>query len=144
MSTSPFRGRTTLFLLLICLLAAIPMLWLGATSFIEYDGYWHLFIARQDWRDFLVDIQSTAHPPLFFLLLRAAAALGDGRLISRLISILSGIGATFLVGQIASKVTGSTAAAVLAAVVFGLSESTVVVSCEVRSYMLCVFLALLA
>src|SRR5207249_9782496 len=109
MSNSPFLSRTTLFLLLVCILAAIPMLFLGATSYIEYDGYWHLFIAKQDWRDFLVDFQATAHPPLFFLLLRAATALGDSLLICRPVSIVSGIGAVFVTGQIARKVNGSTA-----------------------------------
>jgi hypothetical protein len=37
------------FLLLgITLAALVPALVLGASEFISYDGYWHLFIAKQD------------------------------------------------------------------------------------------------
>ena len=91
-------SRTTAFLLLVCLLAAIPMLYFGVTYYIEYDGYWHVFIAKQAWSNLLVEYQATAHPPLFFLLLRAATGLGDSRLIYRLVSILSGIGAILVIG----------------------------------------------
>jgi len=59
-------SRTTVLLLFVCLLAAIPMFFFGATYYIDYDGYWHVFIARLDWRNMLVDSKATAHPPLFF------------------------------------------------------------------------------
>jgi uncharacterized membrane protein len=144
MSMSASLSRTTAFLLLVCLLAAIPMLYFGVTYYIEYDGYWHVFIAKQAWSNLLVEYQATAHPPLFFLLLRAATGLGDSRLIYRLVSILSGIGAIFVIGRIASKVTGSALAAVLTAFVFGLSEIAILISLEVRSYMLCALFVLLA
>ena len=120
------------------------MFFFGATYYIDYDGYWHVFIARLDWRNMLVDSKATAHPPLFFLLLKAVTKFGASRLVYRLISILSGIGATFLIGQIAHKVTGSTALASLTAFIFGLSQSTLAVACEVRSYMLCSFFVLVS
>jgi hypothetical protein len=137
-------SRTTLFLLLVCILAAIPMVYFGVTYYIEYDGYWHVFIAKQTWSNLLTEYQATAHPPLFFFLLRGAIAIGNSRLIYRLVSILSGLGAIFVIGQIARDVTGSTLAAVLTAFVFGLSESAILISLEVRSYMLCAFFVLLA
>ena len=137
-------SRTTVLLLFVCLLAAIPMFFFGATYYIDYDGYWHVFIARLDWRNMLVDSKATAHPPLFFFLLKAVTKLGASGLVYRLVSILSGIGATFLIGQIAHKVTGSTALASLTAFIFGLSQSTLAVACEVRSYMLCSFFVLLS
>ena len=137
-------SRTTPFLLLVCILAAFPMFYLGASYYIEYDGYWHVFIAKQTWSNLLTEYQATAHPPLFFFLLRAAMAIGDSRLIYRLVSILSGIGAVFVIGRIAGKVTGSAQIAVLTAFVFGLSASTILISLEVRSYMLCAFFVLLA
>jgi len=141
-SKSP--SRIAPFLLLVCLLAAIPMVYFGVTYYIEYDGYWHVFIAKQTWSNLLVEYQATAHPPLFFFLLRGAIGLGDSRLIYRLVSILSALGAIFVIGRIARDVTGSALAAVLAAFVFGLSESAIVISLEVRSYMLCAFFMLLA
>jgi 4-amino-4-deoxy-L-arabinose transferase-like glycosyltransferase len=143
-SKSLSMSRTTLLLLLVCIVAAIPMLYLGATYYIEYDGYWHVFIAKQTWSNLLSEYQATAHPPLFFFLLRAATTLGDSRLIYRLVSILSGIGAVFVIGRIAGKLTGSTSAAVLTALTFGLSASVILISLEVRSYMLCAFFTLLA
>ena len=137
-------SRTTVLLLFVCLLAAIPMFFFGATYYIDYDGYWHVFIARLDWRNMLVDSKATAHPPLFFFLLKTVTKFGASRLVYRLVSILSGIGATFLIGRIAHKVTGSTALAGLTAFIFGLSQSTLAVACEVRSYMLCSFFVLLS
>ena len=137
-------SRVNLFLLLVCILAAIPMVYFGATYYIDYDGYWHVFIAKQTWSSFLGEYQATAHPPLFFLLLRGAITIGDSRLVYRLVSILSGLGAIFVIGRIARDVTGSRLAAVLTAFMFGLSASVILISCEVRSYMLCAFLALLA
>ena len=77
--------RFNAFLLLVCFLAAIPMIYFGVTYYIEYDGYWHVFIAKQTWRNLLEEYQATAHPPLFFFLLRGAIALGDSRLIYDLI-----------------------------------------------------------
>jgi 4-amino-4-deoxy-L-arabinose transferase-like glycosyltransferase len=136
--------RMTLFLLLVCIVAAIPMFYLGATYYIEYDGYWHVFIAKQTWSNLLTEYQATAHPPLFFFLLRAATVIGDNRLIYRLVSILSGIASVFVIGRIAGKLTGSAPTALLTAFVFGLSASTILISLEVRSYMLCAFFTLLA
>jgi hypothetical protein len=52
-------------LIFIALAAALPRLLLGASQFIEYDGYWHVFIAQQDnWASFWADIYANAHPPL--------------------------------------------------------------------------------
>ena len=57
-----------LLLLGIALLGAIPRLYLGATQFIEYDGYWHVFIATQDdWQQFRWEYNANFHPPLFYL-----------------------------------------------------------------------------
>jgi hypothetical protein len=139
-----YGHRTSLSLALVCALAAIPLLYFGATYYIEYDGYWHVFIAKQTWSNFLVEYQATAHPPLFFVLLRGALAIGDSRLIYRLVSIFSALGAIFLMGRNTLRLTGSGLTAVLAAFVFGISESTLLVALEVRSYALCVFFALAA
>src|SRR4051794_31379117 len=118
-------SRITALLLFVCLLAAIPMFYFGYTYYIEYDGYWHVFLAELDWRSMLFESKATAHPPLFFFLLKAFTNFGSSRLVYRLPSILSGIGATFLIGRIAYKVTGSTALAVLTGFIFGLSQSAV-------------------
>ena len=49
----------------IALLALIPMLLLGSSQFVEYDGYWHVWISQQDrWFNFIREYQADAHPPL--------------------------------------------------------------------------------
>ena len=84
------------------LAAAVPRLLLGASQYIEYDGYWHIFIAQQDnWNRFWLEIYANAHPPLYFLLLKAALRLGHSLIVYRSISLLTGIGSVALVGWIA-------------------------------------------
>src|SRR3984957_6412525 len=87
------------------LAAAVPRLLLGASQYIEYDGYWHVFIAQQDnWHNFWEDIEANTHPPLYFLLLKAVMHLGRSPLIYRSISLVTGIISVFTVGWIARKV----------------------------------------
>jgi hypothetical protein len=131
------RDRFVLGLVLITLIAAVPRLVLGASQFIEYDGYWHVFIAQQDnWQNFWADIQANAHPPLYFLLLKAVIHLGRSPLIYRSISLVTGIVSVFTVGWIARKVVKSHLWAWTAALAYGLAMPGIIVSNEVRSYML--------
>ena len=132
-------------LILIALAAALPRLLLGASQFIEYDGYWHVFIAQQDnWASFWADIYANAHPPLYFLLLKAVLHFGHSLLVYRSISILTGVASVYLVGSIALQVTGSNVRAYQSALAYGLALPGIVVSCEVRSYMLSVFFVLVS
>ena len=138
-------GRPGLILVFIALAAAVPRLLLGASQFIEYDGYWHVFIAQQDnWDNFWADIYVNAHPPLYFLLLKVALHLGHSLMVYRSISLLTGIASVFLVGRIALKVTGSNIRAYQTALAYGLALPGIIISCEVRSYMLSVFFVLLS
>ncbi|HEY3823655.1 MAG TPA: hypothetical protein VGL82_03810, partial [Bryobacteraceae bacterium] len=138
-------GRSGLILILITLAAAIPRLILGASQFIEYDGYWHVFIAQQDnWANFWNDVYVNAHPPLYFLLLKAVLHLGRSLLIYRSISLVTGIASVFLMGRIALKVTESNIRAYQTALAYGFALPAIILSCEVRSYMLSVFFVLLS
>jgi hypothetical protein len=138
-------GRFAVILVLISLLAAIPRLLLGVSQYIEYDGYWHVFIAQQDnWQNFWADIYANAHPPLYFLILKAALWLGHSLLVYRSVSLLAGIASVFLVGWIARKVTASNLLSSECALAYGLALPGIIVSCEVRSYMLSVFFVLLS
>ncbi|HEX4228848.1 MAG TPA: hypothetical protein VHZ07_09260 [Bryobacteraceae bacterium] len=141
----PSRGWFILALILIAIIAAIPRLSMGASEHIEYDGYWHVFIAQQDnWNNFWREVYDNAHPPLFYLLLKLVIHLGRSLLIYRAISILSGALSVFLVGWIGRKVTGSKAWACEVALAYGLALPGIIISCEVRSYMLSVFFVLLS
>jgi hypothetical protein len=138
-------ARPWLILICIALAAALPRLLLGASQFIEYDGYWHVFIAQQDnWPSFWADVYANAHPPLFFLILKAALPFGHSLLVYRSISILTGVASVLLVGRIALKVTSSNMRAYQSAVAYGLALPGIIVSCEVRSYMLSVFFVLVS
>jgi hypothetical protein len=125
------------------LLGAIPRLYLGATQFIEYDGYWHVFIATQDdWQESRWDYNSNFHPPLFCLLLKLAIRFGRTRLVYRAISLAAGIAAIFVIGQIAKKVSRVSYMPAFAAFAYGIALPSIIISCEVRSYMLSVFFVL--
>jgi 4-amino-4-deoxy-L-arabinose transferase-like glycosyltransferase len=132
-------------LLGIALLAALPRLYLAATQFIEYDGYWHVFIAMQDnWQQFQWEYQSNFHPPLFYLLLKVALLFGHNRMVYRAISLLTGVAAVFVIGKIAGRVSLRRETAVVAALTYGLALPAIIISCEVRSYMLSVFFVLVS
>lgn len=145
MTPQRLNTRSSRTLILIALASAVPRLWLGASQFIEYDGYWHVFIAQQDkWKNFWADIYANAHPPLFFLLLKFLMMFGRSVLLYRSISIATGVASVFLVGWIAWKVTRSNMRAYQAALAYGLALPGIIVACEVRSYMLSAFFVLIS
>src|SRR5579862_6761907 len=93
-----------LALLGIALLSLIPRLLLGMSQYVEYDGYWHVWIAQQDrWANFIREYQGDAHPPLYYLLLRASLWLGRTQLAYRIISLLAGTASVFILGRTALK-----------------------------------------
>ena len=130
-----------LLLLGITILCLIPRLILGASQFIEYDGYWHVWIAHQlQWGNFISEYQANAHPPLYFPLLRLTFWLGHTNLSYRAISILTGAGSVYLVGMIAWRAVRSQIWAALAAFAYGLALPSILISEEVRTYMMAAFL----
>ena len=132
-------------LLAVCLLAGIPMMYLAANQFVEYDGFWHVFIAQQDnWHAFWWEYMHNDHPLLFYLLLKALVKVGRSVLVYRSISVLSGLGSVYMLGRIARKLSSSAAIPVLTAMAFGLSMPTVEIAISVRSYMLSIFLVLVS
>jgi hypothetical protein len=142
----PSRSATfNWWLLAVALIAAVPRLYLGATQFIEYDGYWHVFIASQDdWHQFYKEYQSNFHPPLFYLLLKVTMWFGSTPLVYRAISLLTGVAAVFVTGKIAERLSFHQYTPVVAALAYGLALPSIIISCEVRAYMLSVFFILLS
>lgn len=139
------RRKFALGLALIVLVSAVLRILLGASQYIEYDGYWHVFIAQQDkWSNFWEDIRVNAHPPLFFLFLKFIIHFGRSVLLYRSISLVTGIVSVYSVGFIARKVTQSDLWAWTAALAYGLALPAIIVSCEVRSYMLSMFFILIS
>lgn len=137
--------RPDLLLLAICAIAAIPRLYLGLTEFVEYDGFWHVFIAQQDtWKNFWWEYMHNDHPLLFYLMLKVLVHFGRSVLLYRAISILCGVGTVYMVGRIAGKLSSSRFATPLTALAFGLAMPAIEISVSVRSYMLSVFFVVLS
>ncbi len=113
-------------------------LYVGLTHPIDYNGFWHVFIARNLSREF----HGLAHPPFFLLLLKAVDAVSHSRLAYLSISILSGLGAVALVHRILEKLRTSRAVAFLGALTMATAPSAIFLSCAVQSYMLAVFFIL--
>jgi len=123
----------------------VPRLLLGTSQPIDYDGYWDIFVARQDdWARFWADAFALAHPPLYFLLLKPFLYFGHSLLVYRSVSILAGVASVFQVGRISRKVTGSNIRSYQSALAYGLALPGIIVSCEVRSYTLSIFFVLLS
>jgi hypothetical protein len=89
--------RFSFLLAAITLAALVPALVLGASEFISYDGYWHVFIAKQDqWKQFLFEYRRDAHPVLYQLLLRlTSSVLGNSRLAHRAASIIPSMASVY-------------------------------------------------
>jgi hypothetical protein len=132
-------------LALIALGAAAPMVYFAVRQGIEYDGWWHIFIAREvPWARFWRDVVDNAHPPTFYLLLRAVTLLGSERLVYRSVSIVVAVAATVVIGRIARRVYRAAAVSLLCAFAFGFALTTVVMASAVRSYMLSAALVVMA
>ena len=137
--------RPDLLLFVVCLVAAIPMLSLGASQFVEYDGFWHVFIAQQDnFRAFWWEYMHNDHPLLFYLLLKVVVSLGRSVLLYRAISVASALGSVFVLGRIARKLSSSPLTPPLTALAFALSMPAIEIANSVRSYMLSTFFVLLS
>jgi len=125
----------------VALICLIPRLIPGASQYIEYDGYWHVWIAQQDrWDNFIREYQSNAHPPLYFLLLKLSFLFGRTNLTYRSVSILAGTASIYVLGKTALKAMRSPVWAALAAFAYGLALPSILLSNEVRTYMLSAFL----
>lgn len=139
------RYSTSQVLLLISLAVGIPRVYFASRTHIDYDGYWNVFIAMQDrWEILWRECLANPHPPLFSLLLKVWLLLGHSTLVYRATSILMGVGSVFVVGKIAEKLSLWRYTAAIAALSYGLSLPAIIISNEVRPYMLCVFFVLLS
>jgi hypothetical protein len=140
-SSAEARRHFNLALIAIALLCLIPRLLFATGQFVEYDGYWHVWIAQQDrWANFVREYQTNAHPPLYFLLLRLSFLLGRAQVAYRSVSLISGTASIYILGKTALKAMHSPIWAALAALAYGLALPSIVISNEVRTYMLAAFL----
>jgi hypothetical protein len=124
-------------------LCGLTLVSIGGREWIHYDGYWHIFIARQNqWNAFWNEVRLNAHPPLYYLLLKAATLFGRNELAYRSVSILATLGSVWFLARIVRNTTQTDWLAPLAALAFGLALNTISVGLEVRAYMLSALLVL--
>jgi len=145
--TAAARRRAYIAALTVVLAAGAGVLvFLGSREFIGYDSYWHVFIARQDrWPNFWREVRQNAHPPLFYLLLRAAASwIGSTLLAYRAVSIAAIVACGGLVARIVRRTTSNRPLAVVAAAAFASAFGVLMTGLEVRAYALCAAFTLLA
>ena len=122
------------------------MIVLSRSELIGYDGYWHIFVARQDdWRSFWEQALATAHPPLLYALVKVATIVfGAGVVAYRLVPMAGALGSTWLLGRIVERTTVQPILPAVAAFAFGSSLTTVTIALDIRSYTLGTFFVLWA
>jgi len=120
---------------IVAAISSAVLCWFGVHQFVGFDSFWHVFIARQEtWKAMWREILENAHPPLFYLLLKAAIfSLGQSFLAYRALSIAGIAIATVFVAWSTATITRA-ALAIIAAAAFGLSASAIDTGLEVRSY----------
>ena len=129
---SASRRRARGWLLAVSLFSLAPRLVDGALRPIDYNGYWHVFIARnlpREWR-------RLPHPPLFLVLLRAADAVSHSVFAYRLVSLVAGAGVVYLTGRILLALGTLPSVTVLGALAMALAGNAITLSNEVQSYSL--------
>ncbi len=148
-ASAPREANSRVFwlvLLLTTLTGLAIRLYIGWKTYIDFDEWQHIFIASgARWEDVAFELQTNAHPPFFFLLLRGLSHFSPKNpLVYRSFSIAAGAGSIIVVGLIARKILDSRIVQLLCAAVFALSADAIGISVEIRSYQVAVFLALLA
>ena len=125
-------------LVLVAALSLVPRLFDALVRPIDYNGYWHLFIARNLSREWL----NLQHPPLFLVLLKAVDALRHAPLVYRSISLVAGAATVYLVGRVLAKLGTQPPVPALGALATAFASSAITLSNEVESYSLCAALLL--
>lgn len=135
---APLGARLLLFG--VSALALALRVWVSGRQPMNYNGGWHLFIARNLTREY----RNLAHPPLFLLLLKVCDAASHTLLAYRFIPILAGVGSVVLVGTILEKLGTLRPVAVFGAFLVACSQSAILLSLEMEGYTLCVFFVLVS
>jgi hypothetical protein len=129
----------------IAAVALVIRAYIGSIEFMEFDEWQQVFMASAPrWKDLAYELNAEAHPPAFYLILKALITLGHSKLLYRCIALVPGTGSVVLVGIIARKLLRSSAMALLCAAALALSTAAITISIEVRQYQLAVFFLLVA
>jgi len=135
-------GVPSLALAALALCAGV-LFYLAPREQLGYDSFWHVFVARQDhWWQFWFEVADNAHPPLYYLVLKATLLLGNSLVVYRLPSMASTVISGALLYGIAARVVANRWLPGIATLAFCLSYTTITVGLEARSYALATSLTL--
>jgi hypothetical protein len=129
------RGRAAAGLVFVLAVALALRLLFALTHPLDYNAYWHVFIARNLSREHA----QLAHPPLYLLLLKAADAASHSPLAYQMVALLSGLGVVVLARSILLRLRASRTSAELAALTMAVALPAVILSTGAQSYMLAAF-----
>ena len=132
--------RRSLGLFLAAATAVVPRLVFSRVNPVNYDGYWHIFIARNLPREFA----ALAHPPLFPILLRGTDAIRHFEVLVSLDLARGGYRGGLFFGLALQRLCRNRATPVLGTLALALSPSAILLSGVVESYMLCLAFLLAA
>lgn len=108
------------------------------------EGIYFRAIADPSFAEFWAEAKGSAHPPLYFLLLRALAAVSTDFAFLRSLALLSGIGLVYCVmvlgHELAGRDAGGRLTGVLAGLLIAISPRAIALSQVMRPYMLLLLL----
>ncbi len=141
---SPAGRRLLLLVLVICLLGVLfAGTWISFNKPPEVDETWHLFIANiHPFSMLFEETRFDAHPPLSYILLRAASWIGPMVSSSRMLSLAFGMLSCFSIFFIARLLKADHLFPFLAAFLFALSPSVFKMSTVIRGYIISAFFLL--
>lgn len=132
----------TLSVVAVALVLRLP--WPSAWWLNPDEGIYYAAVTRSRFADFWADATTTAHPPLYFLLLRAAAVLSTDFGWLRAPAWLSGIAAVYVFTRLGREIGGDGSRGILTGLVAGLllavSPRAISLSGVIRPYMLLLLL----
>lgn len=142
---SEATGRRRWPLVILGVVASVVYSIAARSVFVDYDGYWHVFIATlSDSSEMYREIVANAHPPLFYFLLRPFALFGDTPLAYRLVSIAAAVAMIAVISGLFRTLRVGWWSSLTGVVLWTFSGVVLVMALEVRSYMLAAFFTVMA
>ena len=138
-------AATTIALIAATAYVAVMQFHYGAAPYFGYDEAAHFYLAtlRPDWKFFL-GVSTDAHPPLYYLIMRAFIQLGPDPIYARMPTILATIITVPLLFALLRKIRIRTPVALVTTIILAASFPFLDLGVTTRSYSLAILLMLVA
>ncbi|HYP53927.1 MAG TPA: glycosyltransferase family 39 protein [Pyrinomonadaceae bacterium] len=131
----PFGGRALIGFACALALYAFARLWHLSSASLDTDEVFALLAVRRGWPDFLDPVAAAAHPPLFYVLLKAWVALGgESRLWLRLLPALASVSSVVPFALLCRRLNVRPAAANVALALLAVNSFLVAQAQRARMY----------